>query len=168
METTTQSDVSHKDHHDAHEENGHVNQHFLTKYVFSSDHKVIGIQYGVTSLLFLLIGFLLIMGMRWQIAKPGEPIPVMGAVLENVYSHNNAGEPVFKDGIMSSDAYNQFGAMHGTIMVFFVLTAGLSGTFSNFLIPLQIGARDMASGFLNMLYRPIVKKTITALSLIHI
>ena len=86
METTTQPDVAHEDHHDDHDDHGHDNQHFLTKYVFSSDHKVIGIQYGVTSLLFLLVGFLLIMAMRWQIAKPGEAIPVMGAVLEHVYA----------------------------------------------------------------------------------
>ena len=118
METTTQTDVSHEDHHDAHEGHDHGSQHFMTKYIFSSDHKVIGIQYGITSLVFLMIGFLLIMAMRWQIAKPGEAIPIMGAVLERVYAHNNAGDPVFKDGIMSSDAYNQFGAMHGTIMIF--------------------------------------------------
>ena len=104
METTTQPDVAHEDHHDSHDDHGHDNQHFLTKYVFSSDHKVIGIQYGITSLVFLLVGFLLIMAMRWQIAKPGEPLPIMGAVLEHVYAHNNAGEPVFKDGVMSSDA----------------------------------------------------------------
>jgi len=150
METTTQSDVSHEDHHDAHEDHGHSNQHFLTKYVFSSDHKVIGIQYGVTSLVFLLIGFLLIMAMRWQIAKPGEPIPIMGAVLENVYSHNNAGEPVFKDGIMSSDAYNQFGAMHGTIMVFLAIVPLGFAAFGNYVVPLQIGAPDMCFPRVNM------------------
>ena len=65
-------------------EHGHGEQHFLTKYVFSSDHKVIGIQYGIGGLLFLLVGFMLIIGMRWQIAKPGEPIPIIGAVLEHV------------------------------------------------------------------------------------
>lgn len=150
METTTQPDVAHEGHHDHHDDHDHGNQHFLTKYVFSSDHKVIGIQYGVTSLLFLLVGFLLIMAMRWQIAKPGEPIPVMGAVLEHVYAHNNAGEPVFKDGVMSSDAYNQFGAMHGTIMVFLAVVPLGFAAFGNYVVPLQIGAPDMCFPRVNM------------------
>lgn len=150
METTTQPDVAHEGHHDHHDDHDHGNQHFLTKYVFSSDHKVIGIQYGVTSLLFLLVGFLLIMAMRWQIAKPGEPIPVMGAVLEHVYAHNNAGEPVFKDGVMSSDAYNQFGAMHGTIMVFLAVVPLGFAAFGNYVVPLQIGAPDMCFPRMNM------------------
>jgi len=150
METTTQPDVAHEDHHDDHDDHGHDNQHFLTKYVFSSDHKVIGIQYGVTSLLFLLVGFLLIMAMRWQIAKPGEAIPVMGTVLEHVYAHNNAGEPVFKDGVMSSDAYNQFGAMHGTIMVFLAVVPLGFAAFGNYVVPLQIGAPDMCFPRVNM------------------
>ena len=150
METTTQTDVSHEDHHDAHEGHDHGNQHFMSKYVFSSDHKVIGIQYGVTSLVFLMVGFLLIMTMRWQIAKPGEPIPVMGAVLEHVYAHNNAGEPVFKNGVMSSDAYNQFGAMHGTIMVFLAIVPLGFAAFGNYVVPLQIGAPDMCFPRVNM------------------
>lgn len=150
METTTQTDVSHKDHHDAHEGHDHGSQHFMTKYIFSSDHKVIGIQYGITSLVFLMLGFLLIMAMRWQIAKPGEPIPVMGAVLEHVYAHNNAGEPVFKDGVMSSDAYNQFGAMHGTIMVFLAIVPLGFAAFGNYVVPLQIGAPDMCFPRVNM------------------
>nr|MCS5582722.1 cbb3-type cytochrome c oxidase subunit I [Pseudomonadales bacterium] len=150
METTTQTDVSHEDHHDAHEGHDHGNQHFMSKYVFSSDHKVIGIQYGVGALLFLLIGFLLIMAMRWQIAKPGEPLPIMGTVLEHVYAHNNAGEPVFKDGIMSSDAYNQFGAMHGTIMVFLAIVPLGFAAFGNYVVPLQIGAPDMCFPRVNM------------------
>jgi len=150
METTTQSDVSHEDHHDAHEDHGHGNQHFLTKYVFSSDHKVIGIQYGVTSLLFLLIGFLLIMCMRWQLAKPGEPIPIAGALLEHVYANNNSGEPVFKDGVMSADGYNQFGVMHGTIMVFLAVVPLGFAAFGNYVVPLQIGAPDMCFPRVNM------------------
>lgn len=150
METTTQPNVAHEGHHDHHDDHDHGNQHFLTKYVFSSDHKVIGIQYGVTSLLFLLVGFMLIMAMRWQIAKPGEPIPVMGAVLEHVYAHNNAGEPVFKDGVMSSDAYNQFGAMHGTIMVFLAVVPLGFAAFGNYVVPLQIGAPDMCFPRVNM------------------
>ena len=150
METTTKPDVAHEDHHDSHDDHGHDNQHFLTKYVFSSDHKVIGIQYGITSLVFLLVGFLLIMAMRWQIAKPNEPLPIMGAVLEHVYAHNNAGEPVFKDGVMSSDAYNQFGAMHGTIMVFLAVVPLGFAAFGNYVVPLQIGAPDMCFPRINM------------------
>tara|TARA_Y100000766_G_scaffold262885_1_gene254480 strand:- start:170 stop:2029 length:1860 start_codon:yes stop_codon:yes gene_type:complete len=150
METTTQPDVAHEDHHESLDDHGHDNQHFLTKYVFSCDHKVIGIQYGVTSLIFLLVGFLLIMAMRWQIAKPGEPLPIMGAVLEHVYAHNNAGEPVFKGGVMSSDAYNQFGAMHGTIMVFLAVVPLGFAAFGNYVVPLQIGAPDMCFPRINM------------------
>ena len=150
METTTQPDVLHEDDHDAHEDHGHGNQHFLTKYVFSSDHKVIGIQYGVTSLLFLLIGFLLIMCMRWQMAKPGEPIPIAGAILEHVYANNNSGEPVFKDGVMSADGYNQFGVMHGTIMVFLAVVPLGFAAFGNYVVPLQIGAPDMCFPRVNM------------------
>jgi len=150
METTTQPDVSHEEQPDAHEEHGHDNQHFLTKYVFSSDHKVIGIQYGVTSLLFLLIGFLLIMCMRWQMAKPGEPIPIAGPILEHVYANNNSGEPVFKDGVMSADGYNQFGVMHGTIMVFLAVVPLGFAAFGNYVVPLQIGAPDMCFPRVNM------------------
>ena len=147
METTTKPEVAPDEH--AHE-HGHGEQHFLTKYVFSSDHKVIGIQYGIGGLLFLLIGFMLIIGMRWQIAKPGEPIPIIGAVLEHVYAHNNAGEPIFKNGVMSEDAYNQFGAMHGTIMVFMGIVPLAFAAFGNYVVPLQIGAPDMAFPRVNM------------------
>jgi cytochrome c oxidase subunit 1 len=148
METTTQSEVAQHDAHEQHE--AHGSQHFLTQYVFSSDHKVIGIQYGVTSLVFLMVGFLLIMAMRWQIANPGESIPIMGTVLENIYAHNNAGESVFKDGVMSADAYNQFGAMHGTIMVFLAVVPLGFAAFGNYIVPLQIGAPDMCFPRINM------------------
>ena len=149
METTTKPEVAPEEHAHAHEP-GHGEQHFLTKYVFSSDHKVIGIQYGIGGLLFLLVGFMLIIGMRWQIAKPGEPIPIIGAVLEHVYAHNNAGEPIFKNGVMSEDAYNQFGAMHGTIMVFMGIVPLAFAAFGNYVVPLQIGAPDMAFPRVNM------------------
>ncbi len=130
METTTQPEVTHGDAHDDHG-HGHAEQSFLTKYIFSTDHKVIGIQYGVTSLVFLLIGFMLIMAMRWQMAKPDEPIPVVGPVLEHVYPHNMGGEPIFKDGVMSSDGYNQFGAMHGPIMVVLAIVPRGFAAFGN-------------------------------------
>ncbi|MFM1556245.1 MAG: cytochrome C oxidase subunit I, partial [Limisphaerales bacterium] len=76
METTTQPEVENKGPHDDHN-HGHAEQSFFTKYIFSTDHKVIGIQYGVGSLFFLLVGFILIMGMRWQMAKPDTPVPVL-------------------------------------------------------------------------------------------
>lgn len=115
---------------------------FLHKYVFSSDHKVIGIQYGLTSLFFLLFGFILIMIMRWQLAYPGQPMPYAG----NIFGENN-----MPGGIMLPEFYNQLGAMHGTIMVFLGVVPLGFGAFGNYLVPLQIGARDMAFPRLNML-----------------
>ncbi|MST93939.1 MAG: cytochrome C oxidase subunit I [Pedosphaera sp.] len=125
--------------HDAHHEPG-----FLTKYIFSSDHKVIGIQYGVTSLIFLFFGFALMMLMRWQLANPNTAIPVFGKMLEALLGD------VAKDGIMSPDLYNSFGAMHGTIMVFLAIVPLAFGAFGNFVVPLQIGAPDMAFPRINM------------------
>ena len=149
METTTKPEVAPEEHAHEHDDH-HGDQHFLTKYVFSTDHKVIGIQYGMGGLLFLLIGFILIIGMRWQIAKPGEPIPVLGPILEHVYAHDNAGQPVFQNGVMNEDAYNQFGAMHGTIMVFMGIVPLAFAAFGNYVVPLQIGAPDMAFPRVNM------------------
>src|SRR3990167_7884468 len=98
-------------HHDHHEKN-HASHDlpFWRKYIFSIDHKVIGIQYAVTALLFLLFGFILMMLMRWQLAYPGQPLPFLGDLL--------AESPVMPGGIMLPEFYNQLGAMHGTIMVF--------------------------------------------------
>ncbi|MCS7089312.1 MAG: cbb3-type cytochrome c oxidase subunit I [Verrucomicrobiota bacterium] len=118
---------------------------FWRTYVFSTDHKVIGIQYGLTALCFLLLGFFLILAMRWQIAHPGEPIPLVGWFLEKVL-----GSPASR-GIMSPDLYNMFGAMHGTIMVFLAIVPLAVGAFGNYLVPLMIGANDMAFPRLNMI-----------------
>ena len=115
---------------------------FIRKYVFSLDHKWIGIQYGITSLLFLLFGFTLMMLMRWQLAFPGRPIPLIGQFL---------GEANAPGGIMLPEFYNQLGAMHGTIMVFMGVVPLAVGAFGNFVVPLQIGAPDMAFPRLNML-----------------
>ena len=123
-------------HADAHHEPG-----FWGKYVFSQDHKVIGIQYGFTSLVFLLFGFSLMMLMRWQLAFPGKPIPLVGAL----FGQLNA-----PGGIMLPEFYNQLGAMHGTIMVFLGIVPLAVGAFGNYLVPLQIGAPDMAFPKLNM------------------
>jgi cytochrome c oxidase subunit I len=126
----------------AHPKHGHHEHHepgFIGKYIFSQDHKWIGIQYGFTSLVFLLFGFTLMMMMRWALAYPGKPLPLLGAVL-------------FKDmgGVMPPEFYNQLGAMHGTIMVFLGIVPLAVGAFGNYLVPLMIGAPDMAFPKLNM------------------
>jgi cytochrome c oxidase subunit 1 len=126
---------------DSHETGGHHEEPFWRKYIFSQDHKVIGIQYTITSLLFLLFGFSLMLLMRWQLAFPGKPIPVIGGLL------GSANAP---GGIMLPEFYNQLGAMHGTIMVFLAIVPLAVGAFGNFVVPLQIGAPDMAFPKLNM------------------
>ena len=128
---------------DPNEDHGHHHKEtFITKYIFSQDHKMIAKQYLITGVLFMgVIGILMSLLMRLQIAWPEEPNIIFEFFLG----------PWAPDGVMDADIYLALVTMHGTIMVFFVLTAGLSGTFSNLLIPLQLGARDMASGFLNMI-----------------
>jgi cytochrome c oxidase subunit I len=137
--------TTHKDHHHAgvHDEHHHE-LGFWQKYIFSTDHKVIGIQYGVTALLFLFFGFSLIALMRWQLAYPGKAIPVVGALLERVLGDAASG------GVMSGQLYNAFGAMHGTIMVFLAIVPLAFAAFGNFVVPLQIGAPDMAFPRVNM------------------
>ena len=127
----------------AHAEHGHEHEElsFWRQYVFSVDHKVIGIQYAITGLLFLLFGFSLMMVMRWQIAYPFQPIPLIGGLL---------GESRAPGGIMLPEFYNQLGAMHGTIMVFMGVVPLAVGGFGNFVLPLQIGAPDMAFPRINM------------------
>lgn len=120
----------------------HHKETFITKYIFSIDHKMIAKQYLITGLIMGFIGIAMSILFRMQIAWPGEPLPILEFIL---------GEKWAPGGIMDADMYLALVTIHGTIMVFFVLTAGLSGTFSNLLIPLQIGARDMASGLLNMI-----------------
>jgi len=136
---------SHAATHDVH----HEDLGFWRTYVFSTDHKVIGIQYGLTALFFLFFGFCLMLMMRWQIAHPGEPIPLVGGLLEKVLADPNGANPAAK-GIMSNDLYNSFGAMHGTIMVFMAIVPLAFAAFGNFVVPLQIGAPDMAFPRVNM------------------
>ncbi len=119
----------------------HHKETFVTKYVFSQDHKMISKQYLITGIIMGVIAGFMSMLFRLQIAYPEESFSIIEAFL------GRAGE----GGVMTPDMYLSLVTIHGTLMVFFVLTAGLSGTFSNLLIPLQIGARDMASGFLNMI-----------------
>jgi cytochrome c oxidase subunit 1 len=129
-------------HHDVHEAIHHAEElSFWRTYVFSLDHKVIGLQYLITSLLFLFVGFMLMMLMRWQLAYPGQPIPIIG---------NWLGEMNAPGGIMLPEFYNQLGAMHGTIMVFLGVVPLAVGAFGNYIVPLQIGAPDMAFPKLNM------------------
>lgn len=133
--------------HTAHTDHGHDHHEpsFWQRYIFSSDHKVIGIQYGLTSLAFLFFGFLLMLAMRWQLAYPGKPLPLVGGMLESVL-----GSEMVSKGVMMADLYNAFGAMHGTIMVFLAIVPVLFGAFGNYVTPLQIGAPDMAFPRLNM------------------
>ncbi len=119
----------------------HHKETFVTKYIFSQDHKMIAKQYLITGIVMGVIGVFMSMLFRLQLAYPEQSFSIIEAFL------GRAGE----GGVMTPDMYLSLVTIHGTIMVFFVLTAGLSGTFSNLLIPLQIGARDMASGFLNMI-----------------
>lgn len=136
----TQTHVQDETSHDVH----HHDPGFWRQYIFSSDHKVIGIQYGVASLIFLMLGFILMASMRWSIAYPEKPIPVLGPVYEALLGDVAAG------GVMSNDLYNSFGAMHGTIMVFLAIVPLAFAAFGNYVVPLQIGAVDMAFPRINM------------------
>jgi cytochrome c oxidase subunit I len=137
------SAVGHDHNHD--QDHGHEHHHkdtFITKYIFSIDHKMIAKQYLITGIIMGVIGVGMSLLFRMQLAWPEESFKVFSFFL---------GEKMAPNGVMTNDAYLSLITIHGTIMVFFVLTAALSGTFSNLLIPLQIGARDMASGLLNMI-----------------
>src|SRR5678815_1927208 len=137
--------TSHAAHvHEAHDTH-HEKVSFWRNYIFSTDHKIIGIQYGLGALFFLMFGFTLMALMRWQLAYPGKPIPILGAFLERVL-----GADMVSGGIMSPDLYNSFGAMHGTIMVFMAIVPLAFAAFGNYVVPLQIGAVDMAFPRVNM------------------
>tara|TARA_Y100001970_G_scaffold292414_1_gene433626 strand:- start:2452 stop:4167 length:1716 start_codon:yes stop_codon:yes gene_type:complete len=116
----------------------HHEETFFQKYIWSVDHKVIGIQYGITSLLFLLFGFSLMAVMRYQLAYPEQVIPYIGN-----WFFSESG------GVMLPENYNTLGAMHGTIMIFLGVVPLAVGAFGNYLVPLQIGAPDMAFPKLN-------------------
>jgi len=119
----------------------HHKETFLTKYVFSQDHKMIAKQFLITGMFMALIGMAMSALFRLQLANPGKAYPILETLLGKWAP----------GGVLDPNFYLALVTMHGTILVFWVLTGGLSGTFANFLIPLQIGARDMASGFINML-----------------
>ncbi len=125
--------------HGAHD--GHHKESFITKYIFSQDHKMISRQFLITGIIWAVVGGLFSVLFRLQLGYPESTFPFLEDILGRWA----------KGGRIDQNFYYALVTMHGTILVFFVLTAGLSGTFSNYLIPLQIGARDMASPFLNML-----------------
>jgi len=121
---------------------GHHEQSFLSKYVFSTDHKVIGIQFLVTTMLMLMVGGALALAVRWQLAFPWGSMPIVGRLLG--LFQNEGGQ-------ISPEFYTMLFTMHASVMIFLVIIPILAGAFGNFLIPLQIGADDMAFPILNML-----------------
>src|SRR5499433_1947816 len=122
-------------------EHGHHELGFIRKYIFSTDHKIIGIQYMITAMAMAMVGGTLSLLMRYQLGWPSQISPTLGKIFPIAFQGN----------IMAPEFYVSLVTMHGTIMVFFLFTAVLTGGFGNFLIPLQIGARDMAFPFLNAL-----------------
>ena len=120
----------------------HHKESFITKYIFSQDHKMIGKQFLVTAIIMAVVAVILSVLFRIQLGWPDEPNSALSFFL---------GDKWAPGGVLDRGMYLGLVTIHGTIMVFFVLTGGLSGTFSNILIPLQCGARDMASGLLNMI-----------------
>ena len=143
------------DHSHAHD---HAHDHhepgFWRKYIFSTDHKVIGVQYGLSGLIFLLVGFFLMLLMRWSIAYPDQPVPGL-LFLENLpvvgwIFHDMIGRWA-PGGVVNGELYNMLGAMHGTIMVFFGIVPLGFAAFGNYVMPLQIGTIDMAFPKLNMM-----------------
>ena len=121
----------------AHDHDHEHHETFVTKYIFSQDHKMIAKQFLITGIFWAVIGGLMSSIFRLQLGFPDADLSWLQPIL---------GKWIDASGKLDPNFYLALVTMHGTIMVFFVLTAGLSGTFSNFLIPLQIGARDMASG----------------------
>ena len=137
------TEIQHEEHHGEHHDHGEHS--FWRTYIFSTDHKIIGIQYGFVGLAFLFFGFCLIAMMRWSMAYEGAPIPFVGTLLESLL-----GSGVAPEGVMSAQLYNVFGAMHGTIMVFMGIVPAAFAAFGNYVVPLQIGAIDMAFPRINM------------------
>ena len=133
------------DHFHEHHHGDKYQSNFITKYIFSQDHKMIAKQFLITGMIWAIIGAGMSIIFRLQLGFPEESLAWLKPLLGKWITVNDAGI-----GTLAPDFYYALVTMHGTILVFFVLTAGLSGTFSNLLIPLQVGARDMASPLLNM------------------
>ncbi|HEY1201882.1 MAG TPA: cbb3-type cytochrome c oxidase subunit I [Niastella sp.] len=132
--------TTHDVHHDEHGGHHH-HQSFVSKYVFSMDHKIIAKQFLITGMIWAILGGLMSVLFRLQLGYPDQSFPWLEDILGNWA----------RGGKITPENYYALVTMHGTVLVFFVLTGGLSGTFANFLIPLQVGARDMASPMMNML-----------------
>src|SRR5919198_6417869 len=131
----------------------HVEHHregFIRHYIFSLDHKMIGRQFLFGGLFMLVIGGLLAMMVRWQLGFPGTPLPLTGLIPDEFWDNQNW-LPSMRAGVISSEVYNMLFTMHATIMIFFVVMPIMVGGFGNFLIPISIGANDMAFPTLNML-----------------
>ncbi len=119
---------------------GNVISRFIWTYVFATDHKIIGLQFLFSSLIWFFVGGLLALGVRWQLAWPWTDMPIFGPML---FAETG--------GQISPEFYTMLFTMHATIMIFFVIIPVLAGAFGNYLIPLMIGAEDMAFPRLNML-----------------
>ncbi|RYF44879.1 MAG: cytochrome c oxidase subunit I, partial [Chitinophagaceae bacterium] len=132
--------TTHEVHHDEHHGHHHK-ETFISKYIFSLDHKTIGKQFLITGMVWAIIGGLMSVLFRLQLGYPDQSFPWLESVLGRWA----------EGGRISAQHYYALVTMHGTVLVFFVLTGGLSGTFANILIPLQVGARDMASPLMNCL-----------------
>lgn len=113
---------------------------FVRRYIFSTNHKVVAMQYLINGLFFLGVGGIMALIIRWQVAHPWQPIPILGNIFFSA-----------SGGAVTPEAYTMLFTNHGTIMVFFAITPILIGTFGNYLIPLEVGARDMAFPTVNML-----------------
>ena len=132
MTTMTNNHIIHTEHKPS----------FIRKYVFSTDHKVIGIQFLFTTLFFFLVGGVLALLLRWQLGFPGKPMPLFGSWFP---------DNMMVGGIMLPEFYNVLFTIHASVMIFFAIIPILVGAFGNFVVPLQIGASDMAFPKLNML-----------------
>lgn len=141
MNIIAEQKIAEQDIHNTGHEHVHKEPHFVFKYIFSQDHKMISKQFLITGIIWAVVGGLFSVFFRLQLGFPNDTFPIMEKFLGDWA----------KGGKLSPEFYYALVTMHGTILIFFVLTAGLSGTFSNLLIPLQIGARDMASPLMNML-----------------
>ena len=155
--------------HDNEHASHHHEESFISKYLFSLDHKTIGKQFLIYGLIMFFVGGGLALLFRWQLAYPERPVPIIGAsekymeegevvtgadrMWERIYDSDEEEwlEVTMPNGVIEPAFYNMLFTMHATIMVFFVVVPILVGAFGNFLIPLMIGTRDMAFPILNML-----------------
>ena len=136
MNDSSREDLTIQHHH----KSGNPIVRFITTYIFATDHKIIGLQFLFSTLIWFAVGGMMAMAMRWQLAWPGTEIPILGSWLFPE-----------QGGQITEEFYNMLFTMHATIMIFFVIIPILAGAFGNFLIPLMIGAKDMAFPRLNML-----------------